>query len=102
MTEIAITNGIVVNQTETKQGSLSVYEKVNLLFWGAAIIYLCIALVAVVGNGLVVYVSLNYRNHGPLKHLDCVIQSLAVADMLFGLIGIPCSVFGMKIAARGV
>ena len=95
-------DAILLNETETKQLSLSIFENDNLLWWGLSIIYLCIALVAVVGNGLVVYVSFNNRNHGALKHLDCVIQSLAVTDLLFGLIGMPCRIYTSTIATRGL
>jgi hypothetical protein len=68
------------------------YEKHEPLFYGLTIVYLCIALVAIIGNGLVLYVSYVKRNTGPLKILDGVIKSLAVADMLYGLIGMPCRV----------
>ena len=95
-------DAIITNETEAKHGSLSAFEKDRLFFWCGTAIYLCFALLAVVGNGLVLYVSLRNRNHGSLKHLDCVIQSLAVADMLYGLIGIPCRIFAAEIGARGV
>ena len=88
MTEAVNTNSNLVNEIETNRGPLSEFESQKIVFWGVSIIYLFIALIAVVGNVLVLYVSLSNRNHGPLKHLDSVIQSLAVADMLFGLIAV--------------
>ena len=60
------------------------------LFWGIAAIMILIGLSAAVTNGLVLYITNNHKNQGPLKNLDIIIKSLAVADMLFGLIGIPC------------
>ena len=102
MTEEVNTNVTLVNETETKNGSLSLIEKDKVAFWTLTIVYLCMALVAVAGNVLVLHVSFSNRNYGPLKYLDCVVQSLAVADMLFGLIGIPCRIIGTNIAIRGV
>ena len=68
------------------------YEKHETSFYALTVMYLCIALVAVVGNGLVLYVSYGKRNNGPLRILDGGIKSLAVADMLYGLVGMPCRV----------
>ena len=69
--------------------SVSSYEKHKELFWVFATIYLFIGLLAVVGNVLVLYASISTRNIGRLRYFDGLIKSLAVADMLFGLIGIP-------------
>ena len=101
MAEEVNTNTTFVNETETKHGSLSLFEKDKAAFWALTIVYLCIALIAVAGNALVLQVSFSNRNYGPLKYLDCVVQSLAVADMLFGLIGMPCRIIGTNIATRG-
>ena len=80
-----------VSETETfatiKQ---STYEKIVVLFWVGAVLYLLFGIVAIIGNGLVLYTALGEFNMGPLGHLDNVIKSLAVADMLYGLIGVPC------------
>ena len=70
-----------------------VYEENKLLFWVVAVIFLFIGLIAVVGNGIVLYVSRYSRNTGPLENLDIVIKSLAIADALYGLVGIPCRMF---------
>ena len=70
----------------------SVYEQNKSLYTGLSAVYLCIALVAAVGNGLVLYISCENRNNGPLRNFDSAIRSLAVADMLYGLIGMPCRV----------
>ena len=102
MAENVNTNPTLVYETETKQGPLSLYEKDKPAFWALTILFLCMSLVAVAGNGLVLHVSFTNRNYGPLKYLDCVVQSLAVADMLFGLIGIPCRIIGTNIVTRGV
>ena len=58
--------------------------------WG--MLYVIIALIAVVGNGMVLYASYGNKNTGRLQYLDSLIKSLAVTDMLYGLIGIPCRI----------
>ena len=90
----------LVNETENIQQTF--WEKDKALCWVLAIPYLCIAFVAVVGNALVLYVSVRHRNYGTLKHFDCVIKSLAVADMLYGLLGMPLRVVGTNLASRGL
>ena len=65
------------------------YEDNKLVFWGLAMIFLFIASIAIFGNGILLYVTYYSMNDGPLENLDIVIKSLAMADMLLGLIGIP-------------
>ena len=79
-----------VNDSEAETILASDYERYKALIWGTGIVYLCIAVMAVIGNGLVLYAAYGKRNTGRLRHLDGVVKSLAVADMLFGLIGVPC------------
>ena len=52
-------------------------------------IYVCIGLGAIVGNGLVLHAAWSTKNLGILRYFDSSIKSLAVADMLFGLIAVP-------------
>ena len=70
----------------------STYEKIAVLFWLGVVLYLFLALLAIVGNALVLYTTLEDINMGPLRYLDDVIKSLALADMLYGLIGVPCKI----------
>ena len=67
----------------------NVYEENKGLFWASIVAYLCIAVIAVLGNGLVIYAAYGNNNTGRLRYLDDVVKSLAIADMLFGLIGTP-------------
>ena len=51
-----------------------------------------VAMVAIMGNGLVLYAAYGKRNSmkfSRLRDLDIVIKSLAVTDLLIGLVGIP-------------
>ena len=70
----------------------STYERHKAFFWGGVALYLCLSIIAIAGNGLVLYTSFTNFNMGSLRHLDTVIKSLAMADLLFGLIGIPCKI----------
>ena len=72
-----------------EDGSDNVYEKQKALFWVSVVAYLCISVLAVAGNGLVIYAAYGNKNTGPLRYLDDTVKSLAVADMLFGFIGTP-------------
>ena len=69
------------------------YERHKVAFWLSATIVMCIAVVTVLGNGLVLFATYRNRNTGRLRHLDNAIISLALSDLLFGAIGIPCRVF---------
>ena len=70
------------------------YEENKATFWVCSVFYVCIAFVAVTGNGLVIYAAHVDKNLGRLRNFDIVIKSLAVTDMLFGLVGMPCRIIG--------
>ena len=54
-----------------------------------------IAILIFLGNSLVLYAAYEKKNFGMLRHLDIVIKSLALNDLLIGLIGIPSRVFAL-------
>ena len=62
-------------------------------FWSIAGVYLFIGLLAFIGNSLVIYAAFGHKNKGPMRYLDNVVKSLAVADMLTGLIGTPLVIY---------
>ena len=90
MENVSSVDVILGKLKETKESST--YQGNVAVFWGIATIMLCIGLGAVLANGMVLYITSFKRNQGPLKCLDIVIKSLATADMLFGLVGIPCRI----------
>lgn len=90
MIEETTSNPATVNYSKVENILGSDYERYKALFLGTGVVYLCIAVMAVIGNGLVLYAAYGNRNTGRLRHIDGVVKSLAVADMLFGLIGVPC------------
>ena len=75
--------------------SICSYQWNREAFLEFSVIYLCIGLIAVIGNGLVLYATICTRNHGCLSYFDTAIKSLAFADMLFGLVGIPSRIAAM-------
>ena len=92
MTEniLNVTHTIGILEKQIAEGdSENVYEKNQALFWLSVVTYLCIAVIAVSGNGLVLYATYGNKNTGRLKYLDDAVKSLAVADMVFGLVGTP-------------
>ena len=102
MTEEATINSTIVNSPETDHGTMQIYDRNKIIFWGLTALYLCVALLAAVGNGLVLFAAYGNRNCGPLRILDSVIKSLAMTDMLYGLIGMPCRLIGMCYEGRYV
>ena len=84
--DLNLTAGRVPNETA--------YDKNIVLFWMSVTIYLCIAFVTTIGNGLVIYAGYGNNNKGALRYLDDVVKSLALADMLFGLVGTPFLIYG--------
>lgn len=52
------------------------------------------ALLAIIGNGLVIAVF--FRDSSLRKSINYQIISLAIADFIFGLIGIPCAILVRK------
>ena len=66
--------------------------KFNRLQVGLILLSILIALVAIFGNALVLYAAYGKRTllQGTIvRDLDIVIKSLAVTDLLIGLVGIP-------------
>ena len=67
----------------------STYEESKPLFWCFVSVCIVIAIIGIIGNGLVIYASHQSRSSGRFRYLDSVIKSLAVTDFLFGLVGTP-------------
>ena len=81
-------------RSEVENLPVTIYERHMTTFVVLTIVYLCIAVLAVIGNSLVLYSAYGNKNRGRLRYLDDVVKSLAVADMLFGLVGVPCRIYG--------
>ena len=59
------------------------------LFWVSTAVSVVLAILAIIGNGIVIYVAGRERNTGALRYLNNAVRSLAVSDFFIGLIGIP-------------
>ena len=94
MTVGLINDTISDNSRSNENFSQVFYEQNKVIFWVCSVIYSCIALVAVTGNGLVLYAAHGDKHLGRLQNFDVVIKSLALTDMLFGLVGMPCRIIG--------
>ena len=66
-----------------------IYEKYMPLFWCFVLVCSVIAIICIIGNVLVIYASYQSTNTARFRYLDSVVISLAVTDVLFGLVGTP-------------
>ena len=83
-----------VSSTTTYTAVKTVYEDTFVMFWGLVTFYICLAVVTVIGNSLVIYAAHVHRDNDISKSLALAIKSLAVADMLYGLLGAPFQIYG--------
>jgi hypothetical protein len=77
---------IAINMSNNANNTLQIHVGQFVAF---TTIYVFIGLIALIGNSLVLYAAWRTKNLGTLRYFDSAIKSLAVADMLFGLIAIP-------------
>ena len=76
-----------IQNVDTDNATYETNENYSYLL---AAINILIGIVTDFGNGLVLYAAYGNRNNGRLNHLDSVIKSLAVNDLIYGLFGILC------------
>ena len=84
----------LVDSTTTYTEVNTVYEDTFVMFWGLVTLYICLAVVTVIGNSLVIYAAHVHKDNDISKSLALAIKSLAVADMLYGLLGAPFQIYG--------
>ena len=84
----------LVDSTTTYTEVKTVYEDTFVMFWGLVTLYICLAVVTVIGNSLVIYAAHVHKDNDISKSLALAIKSLAVADMLYGLLGAPFQIYG--------
>ena len=73
----------ICNKVDTSHG----FE--TPLFWASTSVSIVLAVLAILGNGIVIYVAGRKRKTRTLRYLDNAVRSLAVSDFFIGLIGIP-------------
>ena len=59
------------------------------LFWASVGVSVLLAILAIIGNGIVIYVAGRKTNTGTMRYLNDAVRSLAISDFLIGLVGIP-------------
>ena len=64
------------------------YNKMSLL-WASIVISAIISVITIVGNGMVICVSCRAKKSAALKNLNSAVRSLAIADLLFGIVVLP-------------
>ena len=65
------------------------YENIVVMFWVFVTFSIIMSSMAILGNSLVIYAGQQKGNRGRLRYLDSVVKSLAMTDLLHGLIGTP-------------
>ena len=61
----------------------------TVLFLTCIVISVILATITVIGNGIVIYLGSHTRYGETLKYLNTPVRSLAVTDILIGVIGMP-------------
>ena len=89
------------SKTELPVTYKTYYEQNDVLFWFFASVCILVALLTVIGNGIVIYVSIETKSYGRQRYLDNVVKSLAVTDFLFGVITTPLVVTSYYMGKRG-
>ena len=61
----------------------------EVLFWASVGVLVILSMVAIIGNGTVIVIGCRKRKTGGLKNLNNAVRSLAVTDLLIGVVGMP-------------
>ena len=64
------------------------YNKVTL-FWVTVAISAILSVITIIGNVMVIFVGCRRKKTAALKNLNNAVRSLAIADLLFGIVGMP-------------
>ena len=57
-------------------------------FWLFLVFTIINSVIAITGNGLVIYAGLRYRNDCRMRYLDGVVKSLALTDLFYASFGV--------------
>ena len=63
-----------------------------IAFWFSVVLCLIAGVISILGNGLVLYVSIMKKDIGRFRYINFVAKNLALSDFLFGLIGTPATI----------
>ena len=62
-------------------------------FWLFLVFTVINSVIAITGNGLVIYAGLKYRNESRMRYLDGVVKSLAFTDLFYASFGVLANYF---------
>ena len=77
--------GLFGVQTEETEFDIDQYQ---IAFWIFLSLTILNSAIAIIGNGLVMYAGMRYRNDGRLRYLDGVVKSLALTDLMYASFGV--------------
>ena len=61
----------------------------TVLFWASLPVFVILSMVSIIGNGTVIVIGCRKKKTGALKNLNNAVRSLAVTDLLIGVVGMP-------------
>ena len=61
----------------------------RVLFWITVVVSIITFVITIIGNGMVIFVGCRKQKTKSLKNLNNAVRSLAIADLLFGIVGMP-------------
>ena len=83
-------------------GNDATHYETNRGFLGGFVAFSIItSFIAILGNSLVIYASRRKEHRGRLRYLDGAIRSLALTDLLYGLIGTPVNCVNQYLGRLG-
>ena len=68
------------------------YQTGWIVFWCTATLCMIAGVISILGNGLVLYVSIQNKDTGRFRYVNWVVRNLALCDLLFGLVGTPLTI----------
>ena len=78
-----------VTNLNTYNNTNALYSIKVPLFWASVGVSVLLAILAIIGNGIVIYVAGRKTNTGTMRYLNDAVRSLAISDFLIGLVGTP-------------
>ena len=78
-----------VSACQGHQAESQINQFNEILFWAVSIVCILVVLFGVIANILVIYFAHQEPWTGTLRYLNKAVKHLAIADLLYGVLGIP-------------
>ena len=82
-------------RNEIRNETIHIPDGMIWVVYSYTLLAILFAVIAILGNSLVLYAAYGTKNLlqvNALRDLDIVIKSLAITDLMVGLVGIPCRI----------